>query len=44
MLVLLRELFGKQIAFAESCLDNSDLADKLFLKAAEISYLMQALC
>lgn len=44
MLVLLRELFGKQIAFAESCLDNSDLADKLFLKAAVISYLMQALC
>lgn len=32
----------KQIAFAESYLDNSDLADKLFLIAAVISYLMQA--
>lgn len=40
---LLRESFGKQIAFAESYLDNSDSAEKLFLKAAVISYLMQAL-
>lgn len=40
---LLRESFGKQIALAESYLDNSDSAEKLFLKAAVISYLMQAL-